>query len=39
MKHCSKCLLPETHETIKFDKKALAIYVQTILLNKEYKLG
>ena len=21
MKHCSKCLLPETHETIKFDKK------------------
>ena len=21
MKHCSKCLLPETHETIKFDNK------------------
>ena len=33
MKYCSKCLLPETHETIEFDEEAVC----NICRQHEYK--
>ena len=27
MKHCTRCVLPDTHESIKFDEEEFAMYV------------
>ena len=35
MKHCTSCLLPETHETITFDRIANVAFVKILILSKK----
>ena len=39
MKYCTKCLLPETHETIEFDHEGFAIFVEIMNSKRKRLIG